>query len=99
MKHETSEGEEVISGDGFGQALVVAGKSAEPRCPSETAFDHASTRQQDKAAFCLSMLDHFQLDAMRARRLFRIFSGVALIHIGQLHAVVRNLLHRLCQQA
>ena len=79
MKHKASEGEKVISGDGFGQALVVAGESTEARCPSETAFDHPSTRQQDKAAFCLSVLDHFQLDAMRVRRLFRVFSGVAQI--------------------
>ena len=94
MKHKASERGVIKAGERLSKALVIARQSKEACCRGKNAFDHPSTRQQDKATFCLVVLDHFQLDAMRLCRLLCVLTGVSLIHIGRLYAIACNLLDR-----
>lgn len=59
-----------------GEALVVAGQTPEAGGPCEASLHHPAARQQDKASFCLSMFDHFQLDAMLFSGFRRRFAGI-----------------------
>src|SRR5436853_7589375 len=97
MKHKASEGEEVETGKRLAQTFVVAGQSAKSRGPSETALDRPATRQEHEATLCFGMFHDLQLNPMLSGGLLRIVSGIALINISQLHAIARELLHRLRQ--
>ncbi|CAD6562278.1 hypothetical protein LMG27952_07741 [Paraburkholderia hiiakae] len=57
-KHKHGKYDEVQAGQGFGQSLVVSGQPAEAVQPTEAAFDHPATWQQDKAFFHFWQLDY-----------------------------------------
>jgi site-specific DNA recombinase len=54
---------------------------------------HPPARQQHEAALGLRILDHLQADAVGLSLLRRLLPAIASVHIGQLHALARGLLH------
>jgi len=86
-------------GEGFRESLVVSGQAAESCRPSEASFDDPASWQQDEAAFCFCMLDHFKLYAMLGGRICSGCARISLIDIGQLDMLAGNLLHGLCQDS
>ena len=92
-EHDPGEGEVMNASQSLGEPFVISGEASKARGPGEASLDHPAARQQNESAFCSCMFDHFQLNAMRRRRILRGFSGVSLIDIGQLHMVSGDLLH------
>lgn len=68
------------SGQGFAEALIIAGQATEARGPGETALHHPPAWQEHEAAFGLSVLNGFQLNAMLLGGDSGIFTRVSLIH-------------------
>ena len=97
MKHKAGKGDVMEARERFGQAFIVTREPAKACSPREAAFNHPAPRQQHKATFGFSVFDHLQFDATTQRRLPGVLSGIPLIHIGQLHVLIRNLLHGLRQ--
>jgi hypothetical protein len=92
-EQQTGEGNEVESGQGLGQALIVTGESPETCRPGKRAFDDPTAWQQDEAPLGFRVLDDLQSDAVRLGRFGRSIAGVALVHIGQFHRVTGDRLH------
>src|SRR5579859_2104604 len=97
MKQKNSESQQVENRQGLRQALIVASQTPKTSHPGERALDHPSTRQEHEAALGLRQLDHFQADTMLFGCIGGCVTGIASIHIGQLHMVSGRLLH-LCRQ-
>jgi hypothetical protein len=57
-QHEHGEDNEMQTGEGFGQALVIARQSPEFVEPAEATLNDPATRQQDEAPFRFGKLDH-----------------------------------------
>ena len=92
-QQQAGEGNEVESGQGLGQALIVPGESPETCCPGEGAFDDPPAWQQDEPVLGFRVFDDFQSDAVRLGRFGRIFASVALVRIGQFHRFTGDRLH------
>ena len=92
-EQQTGEGNEVESGQGLGQALIVTGESPETCRPGKRAFEDPTAWQQDEAPLGFRVLDDLQSDAVRLGRFGRSIAGVALVHIGQFHRVTGDRLH------
>jgi len=50
-EHEADKGERAETGEGGGEAFIIAGGAAEARGPAETALDDSAARQEHEAAF------------------------------------------------
>nr|QGY72734.1 hypothetical protein [Mycetohabitans sp.] len=96
-EHEHGKDDEMQADERFGQPLVVASEPSKAIEPSETVLDDPSARQQDKALLCLWQFDNLQFDAFILRGLRRLFSCIALVGEGKLHALPAHKLHLLCQ--
>jgi hypothetical protein len=64
MKHEATEDEEMETGKGFGQPLVITRESSEAGGPSKAALDDPAPRQEYEATLGLGMLHHVEADGM-----------------------------------
>ena len=95
MKHKAGEGEIVESGEGLGKPFVIACQTPKACGPSKAAFNHPSARQQYEAMLGLGVFNDLQLNAVSLRRLLGALARIALVHIGQLHALIGNVLQRL----
>jgi hypothetical protein len=93
MEQETDEGQEMQRSQSRGEALIVARESAEACGPGKVALHHPASREEDEAPLGLGQLDHCQLDAVLCGRLSRLWAGVALIDVRQLHMLARHLLY------
>src|ERR1700720_4948246 len=93
-EHEAGEGEVVEGGEGLREAFIVSRQPAESCGPCEAALDDPAAGQQDEAAFCLSVLDHLQLNPVPSGCAVSGFSGVALVEGGKFHMVSGDLLYR-----
>src|SRR5215217_764636 len=80
-------------GNGLREPLVVARQASEARRPGEAALHYPPARQEHEALLGAGVLDHLQSDAARFRRFCRLLARVALVHIRQLDALARVLLH------
>ena len=69
------------------------------RCPSERAFHHAASWQQDKAPFSLGQFDDFQLYPMLVGCLGRCVTPIGLINESQFDRLSCRFLHCLSQLA
>jgi hypothetical protein len=49
VEHETTEGDEMETGDRLRQALIVPNQAPEARCPGEGALDLLAPRHQSEA--------------------------------------------------
>src|SRR5215204_7457864 len=80
-------------GNGLREPLVVARQASEARRPGEAALHYPPALQEHEALLGAGVLDHLQSDAARFRRFCRLLARVALVHIRQLDALARGLLH------
>src|SRR3974390_2395434 len=82
---------------GLRQTLVVTSKAAKACRPSEASFHHPASRQEHEAALGLGVLDDRQLNAVSLGCPLGFLSGIALIHIRELHSLSGDVLHRLLE--
>jgi hypothetical protein len=83
--------------DRLGQQLEVLRRPPEARHPREAALDDPPPRQQDVSTRGLWQLHDMQRDPVVAGVVFRLLTGVALVHVGQFHVVAGGPLDRLCR--
>src|SRR5215475_5752418 len=81
------------SGKHLGEPLIIARKATKPSQPSVRSFNNPTAREQDKALLRSRVLYDLQLDAVIARLLRRIFTGIALIRVSDFDRATRYLLH------
>lgn len=79
--------------EGIGQTLVIAGEAAKASGPREAALHDQAPRQQDKAAFRLSVFDHLQVDTVHRGRFGRCGTGIALVDMGHGHLIAGHFWH------
>lgn len=60
-QHQRDEDDEMQSGEGFGQSLVVACEPAKTVGPTEAAFDHPAPGKQYETFLRLGQFDDLQL--------------------------------------
>ena len=60
FEHDDGKGQEMQSGQGLWQALIIACQPAKPGRPGKTALDHPAARQEDKALLHIRQLNHLQ---------------------------------------
>src|SRR5690349_10580718 len=84
LEHQNGKGQESETSQRFGQAFVITRQTSEASRPSKTAFHHPTSGQQDEAFLGTRQFDHFQTQAFSLSGLGRVFSGVSLIHEGDL---------------
>jgi hypothetical protein len=77
---------------GRGEAFAVLCEASKAGWPGKASFD-PSSGQQHEASLGLCVLDDLEPDAMLGRRLFSRLPHVALIHIGQLNVLSRDVLN------
>jgi hypothetical protein len=94
MEQETGEGQEMQRCQGRCQPFIVAGKPAETGGPGEVTLHYPAAREEHEAALGLGQLDDRPVDPMRSGCCSRLLPGLALVHIGQLHVLTGDRLHR-----
>jgi len=92
-EHEDGEHHKMEAGQGFGQALIVAGQPAKARDPTETPFHDPPPGQQHKTLFGFGQLDDVQPNAVLAGGL----AGVALIDKRHFDTLPGGLLNGMSQ--
>ena len=99
MEKEACEGDEVQPPYRLGQPLVVLGQPPEARRPRKGTLHNPPARQEHEAPLGVGVLDHLKPDAFGLGLGRRLLSRLAPLYVvGQLHALARGLLHRLCQR-
>src|SRR3954447_8593779 len=96
-KHEHGEDNEVQTGQGFGQALVVSSQPPEWVEPAEAALDYPAARQQHKALLRLWQVDNLQFNAFVTRGLCSRLAGIALVGECKFHRLTGCLLNLACK--
>jgi hypothetical protein len=97
LKHKHGEGNPMIAGHRCSQSLVVTGQASEASRPSEGTLYYPSSRQQHKTSFGFMMFDYFQMQALFGGGGRRLFSGVTLVHVSNLHILCSSFLDSLGQ--
>ena len=64
MEQQAGKRQEMESGEGLRQPLIVTCQAAEARHPSKGAFHHPAARQQHEAPLGVGQLDDLQPDAL-----------------------------------
>ncbi len=98
FKHETGKSEEVQSGNGFGQALVIFGEAPKARRPGKAPFHNPASGQQHETTFSFFQFDDEQLDTTLLCLCFGAVAAVTLIDVSQRHVFSGHLLHFLVQR-
>jgi hypothetical protein len=79
--------------EGGVEPFVVSGESSEASSPCEASLNDPSSGQQHKASFGHGVLDHFEPQAVLLCGRGGVWSGVALIDVGQLNRMSGHMLH------
>ena len=96
-QHQAGKGDEVQTGQGFRQSLVVSGEPTKASRPGKKAFCDPSAREQDKTLSGLRSLDHLETNAVSERFRSRRVPRIALIDKGPFDLVVGHRLDLLGQ--
>jgi hypothetical protein len=85
----------MVAGYCGGQLFVITRQTSESGSPAKRTFHHPSSGQQDKSSFGLMVLDYFQAQTVLCGVHRWLLSGVALIHVSNLHVLSSRYLHGL----
>jgi len=77
----------------LGQPLLILHQPPKTRCPRQISLHNPSPWQEHKASLRFFVLYDLQRYAVSLRFFRGSFSGVALIHEGDLHRLARGFLH------
>jgi hypothetical protein len=91
-EHQDSEGENMPPRQRSRQSFIASCETAKARGPDETALDHPAPWQSHEAFLRVRPFDHFELHPMVGSVLPCSVTGIALIHRGDFHRGVRDVL-------